>query len=129
MKHVSQDIIRSKWTVLDADAQAKVEELLRSTELPILANYSSEQRKLEAQVALRSITGSLCKRVPRMPFPPKAKEKFFDHETLVRDNHKMQQSLATSATSSASLLNEVEKEKLAYLSERQELEELESTAR
>ena len=44
----------------------------------------------------------------------------------------MQQSLATSATSSASLLNEVDKEKLAYLSERQELEkveELDSTAR
>ena len=59
MKHISQDIIRSKWTVLDADAQAKVEELLRSMELPILANYSSEQRKLEAQIALRSITGSL----------------------------------------------------------------------
>ena len=58
MKHVSQDIIRSKWTVLDADAQAKVEKLLRSMEPPILANYSSEQRKLEAQVALRSITGS-----------------------------------------------------------------------
>ena len=56
VEHISQDIIRSKWTVLDGDAQAKVEELLRSVELPVLAKYSSEQRKIEAQVALRSIT-------------------------------------------------------------------------
>lgn len=36
-----------------------VEELLRSIELPVLATYLLEQRKVEAQVALRSITGML----------------------------------------------------------------------
>lgn len=56
VKHVSKDIIRSKWMVLDGDVQVKVDELLRSIELPVLARYSSEQRKIEAQVALRSIT-------------------------------------------------------------------------
>ena len=59
--HVSQDIIRSKWTILNGDAQAKVEELLRSIDLPVLASYSLEQRKVEAQVALRSITGTSVK--------------------------------------------------------------------
>lgn len=56
VKHVSQDIIRSKWTILDGDAQLKVDELLRSIELPVLARYSLEQRKIEAQTAVRSIT-------------------------------------------------------------------------
>ena len=58
VKHVSQNHIRSKWTVLDGEAQAKVKELLRSIEIPVLSNYSSESRKIEAQVALRSITGT-----------------------------------------------------------------------
>ena len=58
VKHVSQDIIRSKWTVLDGDAQAKVEELFRSIELPVLANYSSKQRKIKAHIALGAITGT-----------------------------------------------------------------------
>ncbi|KAL9074265.1 MAG: hypothetical protein Q9161_002459 [Pseudevernia consocians] len=129
VKHVSQDIIRSRWTVLGGDAQSKVEELLRSIELPVLSTYSSEQRKIEAQVVLRSITGTLCKRLPRMPFPPKAKEIHFDYETLVRDNRTLQQSLATSATSGASLVNEVEKQKLALSSERHELEDLKSADR
>ncbi|KAL9138058.1 MAG: hypothetical protein Q9175_000711 [Cornicularia normoerica] len=129
VKHVSQDIIRSKWTVLDGDAQAKVEELFRSIELPVLANYSSKQRKIEAHVALGAITGTLCKRLPRMPFPPKAREIHFDYETLVRDNRNLQQSLATSLTSSASLVNDVEKQKLALLSERQEFEDLGSADR
>ena len=56
VKHISQNIIHSNWVVLDRDAQGKVEELLRSVELPVLANYPSEPRKVEAQVALRAIT-------------------------------------------------------------------------
>lgn len=126
VKHVSQDIIHSKWSALDGDAQAKVEELLRSLELPVLSNYSSEQRKKEAQVALRSIFGTLCQRLPRMPFPPKAKEIQFDYVTLMKDNHKLQQSFATSVTSSALLFNEIQKQKLALSSELQDYEDLES---
>lgn len=129
VKHVSQNIIRSKWTVLDGDAQAKVEELLRSTELPVLASYSSEQRKIEAQIALRSINGTLCKCLPRMPFPPKTKEIHFDYDTLVKDNRDLQLSLVTSVKSNLSLVNEVEKQELALSSERQELEGLGSADR
>ena len=103
VKHVSQDIIHSKWTILGGDAQAKIEELLRSIELPVLAIYSSEQRKIEAQVALRSIIGTcvihsedcfaqslifvrLCKGVPRMTFPPQAEKIHFDYGCLVKEN-------------------------------------------
>lgn len=125
VKHVSQDIIRSKWTILDGDAQAEIEELLRSVELPVLANYSSEQGKIRAQAALRSITGTLCKRLPRMPFPPKVKEISFDYERLVKDNRNLQQSLATSVAARVSLINEIEKQKFALSVARQEFETLE----
>ena len=53
----SQNIMRSKWTTLNRDAQMKVEELLHSIELPVLATYSLEQRQVEAQLTLRSLTG------------------------------------------------------------------------
>ena len=89
--------------MLGGDAQVKIEELLRSTELPVLAIYSSEQRKIEAQLNLRSITATcvicgeecftwslsvvrLCKRLSQMPFPPQAKEIHFDHGSLVKEN-------------------------------------------
>lgn len=51
----------------------------------------------------------------------------FDYETLIKDNRNMQQSLAASTISSASLVNEIEKQKLALSSERQELENFGST--
>lgn len=56
IKHVSQSIIRSKWTVLDEVAQAKVVGLFCSVELPVLARYASDQKKIEAQAAIGSIT-------------------------------------------------------------------------
>lgn len=61
-----------------------------------------------------------------MPFPPKAKEIQFDYVTLMKDNHKLQQSFATSVTSSALLFNEIQKQKLALSSELQDYEDLES---
>ena len=45
---------------------------------------------------------------------------------LIPTQRALQQSLATSATSSASLLTEVEQQKLALSSERKDLEDLES---
>lgn len=56
IKHVSQTTIRSRWTFLDEDAQAKVVNILRSIELPVLARYASEQKKIEAQLTIGSVT-------------------------------------------------------------------------
>ncbi len=55
IKYVSQDIICSKWATLDEDTQAKVETILHSAELPVLARHTSE-KKVEAQRALGSLT-------------------------------------------------------------------------
>lgn len=56
IKYVSQDIICSKWATLDEDTQAKVETILHSAELPVLARHTSEKKKVEAQRALGSLT-------------------------------------------------------------------------
>ena len=58
VKHISQSTIRSKWTALDEDAQAKVASIFRSIELPVLARYASEQKKIEAQLTLGSVTST-----------------------------------------------------------------------
>ncbi len=56
VKHISQSTIRSRWTFLDEDAQAKVASIFRSIELPVLARYASEQKKIEAQLTIGSVT-------------------------------------------------------------------------
>ena len=56
VKHVSQHTIKTKWTVLNANAQAKVAAIFRAIELPVLARHASEQKKVEAQVILASVT-------------------------------------------------------------------------
>ena len=56
IKHISQSTIRSRWTYLDEDAQAKVANMFRSVELPVLARYASEKKKIEAQLTIGSVT-------------------------------------------------------------------------
>lgn len=58
VKHISQSTIRSRWTSLDEDAQAKVASIFRSIELPVLARYASEQKKIEAQHTIGSVTAT-----------------------------------------------------------------------
>ena len=59
VKHISQTTIRSKWTGLSEVAQTRVANLFRSVELPVLARCISEQKKIEAQVTLRSLSRTL----------------------------------------------------------------------
>lgn len=56
IKHVSRDTILSRWTILDEDTQAKVQDVLRSVEMPVLARHISEQKKIKAQGAIGSLT-------------------------------------------------------------------------
>ncbi|KAL2041000.1 hypothetical protein N7G274_006458 [Stereocaulon virgatum] len=124
VKHISQNTIRTRWTVLDEDAQAKVAAIFHAIELPVLARHASEQKKVEAQAILASVTRTLTKRIPKMPFPPKTKEIHFDYEALVKSNRNLHQRLTASTKANAELRDEVEKHKLALASEQQELEKL-----
>ena len=64
IKYISQDMIRSKWTTLDEDAQTRIEEILRSVELPVLARYTSEQKKIDAQDTVTSLTQTSVGLIP-----------------------------------------------------------------
>lgn len=124
VKHISQSTIRSRWTSLDEDAQAKVASIFRSIELPVLARYASEQKKIEAQHTIGSVTATLTKRIPKMPFPPRTKELHFDYEALVKSNRTLQQRLTSSTNANTKLRNELERQKRALATENQELEDL-----
>ena len=54
-RHISQSIIRSKWTILSDDAQVKAEKIFHSVELPVLARFMTEQKKTEAQRTMKSL--------------------------------------------------------------------------
>lgn len=56
LKHISHNTIKKKWTVLDEHTQVKVAAIFRSIELPVLARHASEQKKIEAQAVLASVT-------------------------------------------------------------------------
>ncbi len=55
IKHISRNTILSRWMVLDEDAEAKVNAILRSIEMPVLARHISEWKKIEAQRTLGSL--------------------------------------------------------------------------
>ena len=86
LKHVSQATIQSKWKILDDSAQAKVAEIFRSVGLPVLAKHTNETSKIEAQDAIVLMTRSLCKRLPKMPFPQATKIGNFDYDALAKGN-------------------------------------------
>lgn len=86
LKHISQATIQSKWKVLDAPTQAKVESLFQSVGLPVLARHTKQTGKVEAQDAIALVTRSLCKRLPKMPFPQTTREGHFDYDELVKSN-------------------------------------------
>lgn len=63
-----------------------MESLFRSVGLPVLAKHTKAAGKLEAQDAIALVTRGLCKRLPKMPFPPTTKEWHFDYDGLAKSN-------------------------------------------
>ena len=86
LKHVAQKTIQAKWKVLDAEAQSHVEAIFQSTGMPILAEQRKEATRIEAQDSMTLVKRSLCKRLPKMPFPPSARAGQFDYNALTASN-------------------------------------------
>ena len=61
VKHISHNTIKTKWKVLEEHTQVKVAAIFRSIELPVLARHASEQKKVEAQAILASVTRTWVK--------------------------------------------------------------------
>ena len=52
----------------------------------MLARHTKEAGKVEAQDAIALVTRSLCKRLPKMPFPQATKAEYFDYDGLAKSN-------------------------------------------
>lgn len=55
VRYISQEIIRTKWIVLLESTQVMIQELLRSIELPVLAQHNAEPEKIDAQTVISSL--------------------------------------------------------------------------
>ena len=83
---VPQSTIENKWNVLDQATQSRVESIYRSINLPVISQFETERNKIEAQDAATLISRSLCRRLPKMPFPPNIKPSQFDYSVISASN-------------------------------------------
>lgn len=54
-RHISERVVKSKWTTLPEPVQDRVKELFRLTELPVLTRQMNEKKRIEAQSALSTV--------------------------------------------------------------------------
>ncbi|KAA6414456.1 MAG: hypothetical protein FRX48_01205 [Lasallia pustulata] len=129
VKYVPQRVIRSQWRVLPEVVQYKVKEIFRSLERPVITSHRDEGKRTEAQIAVASITRTLGRRLPRMPFPPDTKEIHFNYEALLDSNRGLEAHLDRAIHSAALYKGEIEQEQHLLAEEKQNLEALEKNAR
>lgn len=110
VRHIPERTIKSKWAPLPEAMQEKVREMFRMLERPVIVRHLDEKKRIEAQAAVSAvvkkyvISGSVClrsdernrltmlrfavslnRRLPRMPFPPMAKDASFDYESALNE--------------------------------------------
>lgn len=85
-RHISQDLIQTRWGPLPAPAQQQVRELLKAAKRPVFLSRHEERRRREAEVVLDHMVKRLEKQLPRMPFPPRSKEVDLNLDALVERN-------------------------------------------
>ncbi|MCJ1259402.1 hypothetical protein MMC24_007239 [Lignoscripta atroalba] len=129
LRHVQQDVIKTKWEVLPESVQERVREVFKSVERPVIYKHREERRKIEAQVAVGSIVRTLGKRLPRMPFPPNTKEVQFNYESLLEGNRDLEKRLTPTLHSIALLSDAINKAEEAIAISRDDLAELEMNAK
>ncbi|WEW57163.1 hypothetical protein PRK78_002625 [Emydomyces testavorans] len=144
-RHISERVIKAKWTTLPEAIQDRIKELFHSIELPVLTKQRDEKKRIQAQTALGAVRKNLGKRLPRMPFPPGTKAISFDYEAALNENDTskiagmtpgligmqrlLESQLATMASSAALLRNEIKREELELARDTGKLEELEKNAK
>ncbi|KAL2001087.1 hypothetical protein VTN02DRAFT_2254 [Thermoascus thermophilus] len=102
--------------------------MFKSLERPVIVRHRDERRRIEAQTAVAAVVRNLGKRLPRMPFPPIAKDAKFDYEAALDENRSLQAQLAMVTNSVDLLKAEVEREEALLAKETKQLEELEKNA-
>ncbi|KAL9123271.1 MAG: hypothetical protein Q9187_000179 [Circinaria calcarea] len=128
LRYVNQTVIEDKWNILPGYLQSRVKELFKSIERPAMMKYRDDRRRIEAQVALGSISRTLGKRLPRMPFPPDTKETHFDYEAILHSNRGLELQLTPALHSTVLLQAEIAKEQRMLDAEKMDLADLKKNA-
>ncbi|OXV09704.1 hypothetical protein Egran_02541 [Elaphomyces granulatus] len=129
VRRVSERTVKSKWTTLSEPVQEKISDMLRSLERPVIVRHRDERKRIEAQTAVGAVVKSLVRRLPRMPFPPVAKDVSFDYEAALDEHRSLESQLAT-VLNSIDLLNvEIDREDDLLSKDTTQLEEMEKNAK
>ncbi|PYH44224.1 uncharacterized protein BP01DRAFT_85207 [Aspergillus saccharolyticus JOP 1030-1] len=129
VRQVSERTIKGKWSTLPEPAQDKVRDMFRALERPVIMRQQNESKRIEAQAAVQTLVKNLAKRLPRMPFPPIARDTVFEYEAALKEHCALEASLATMNDSIDLLKVEVEKEEALLEKERRQLQEMERNAK
>ncbi|MCJ1432894.1 hypothetical protein MMC27_002252 [Xylographa pallens] len=129
LRYINEDVIKTKWEVLPEHMQQQVRELFVAAERPIMTRHSEDKRKIEVQAALSTVTGTLAKRLPRMPFPAKTKEEHFNYEVLMNKNLTLEHQLTRILHSTALLESQITKEERLLIRERAGMNQLKRNAK
>ncbi|RAL17743.1 uncharacterized protein BO97DRAFT_402250 [Aspergillus homomorphus CBS 101889] len=129
VRQVSERTIKSKWSTLPEPVQDKVRDMFRALERPVIMRQQNESKRIEAQAAVQAVVKNLAKRLPRMPFPPIAKDSVFEYEAALKEHCSLEAALATTNDSIDLLKIEVEKEEALLEKERKQLQEMERNAK
>ncbi|OJK00859.1 hypothetical protein ASPACDRAFT_42360 [Aspergillus aculeatus ATCC 16872] len=129
VRQVSERTIKSKWSTLPEPVQDKVRDMFRALERPVIMRQQNESKRIEAQAAVQAVVKNLGKRLPRMPFPPVAKDSVFEYEAALKEHSSLETALATMNDSIDLLKVEVEKEEALLEKERKQLQEMERNAK
>ncbi|MCJ1472155.1 hypothetical protein MMC13_000802 [Lambiella insularis] len=129
LRYIHQDVIKRNWRVLPEAVQSRVRELLVAVQRPVICRHREGKSREEAQEALNTVTRTLAKRLPRMPFPMKTKEEHFDYERLLNKNLSLEHQLTPAIHSIALLEGQIVKEEALLAKETIALQELNRNAR
>ncbi|KAH8705710.1 CENP-Q, a CENPA-CAD centromere complex subunit-domain-containing protein [Talaromyces proteolyticus] len=129
VKNISKRAIKSKWTNLPESAQEKVRDMFRAVERPVIMLQRDERKRVEAQTALGAVVRTLERRLPRMPFPPLAKDATFDYEAALNEHRLLDAQLSTATNAIDVLKMEIEREEALLTKETKYVEEMEKNAK
>lgn len=123
-KRLPQETVKKRWKALQPDAQDQVRALFQTAKRSVMHGAKDERRAREIEAALGTVLRRLEKQLPRMPFPPKAKDWMFNLDQILERNRKLELDLTTTQKGCELLEEAIEEEELLIEEDRATLEDL-----
>jgi len=124
VKRLPQEVVKRHWKALPPPAQQQVRDIFNTAKRSVMHGAKDERRAREIEAALGTVLRRLEKQLPRMPFPPRAKEWMFNLDRVVERNRKLEAELTPAAHSCRLLEEAIEEEERALERDRAALEDL-----